>query len=321
MADHHYSLPVPVRRSTLLSPCFKIRSIISRYLAHGNSVDSWARLRRAAGGERLNVLVARLNARASVVGSAIRAGGSRCSPARHFLGASAGLAACGHEPGAPSDKALLSGRSPQFSRSSRRPTDLPARLLTQILPKLGQPWWLENRVGAGGAIGARAVAVLRLTPYAAARTPACSAIIPAVSAGAVTGLANFAPCAKISKATRSSWCIRPQPMDIVTEFSPTEGKPVQVQNDRAYAPAACRHRTAVTVSAASHGATSSRGLQRRRRGPLTSLLGSQVHCTFEATRSLPQSQGKLRCSWRHHPRTRTQLAPEIPTMIEAAFRL
>src|SRR5712675_1056387 len=37
------------------------------------------------------------------------------------------------------------------------PTDLPARLVSQILPKLGQPAVVENRAGAGGAVGARAV--------------------------------------------------------------------------------------------------------------------------------------------------------------------
>src|SRR5712691_10447268 len=38
------------------------------------------------------------------------------------------------------------------------PTDLPARLVSQFLPKLGQPTVVENRAGAGGTIGARAVA-------------------------------------------------------------------------------------------------------------------------------------------------------------------
>src|ERR1700757_2376833 len=39
------------------------------------------------------------------------------------------------------------------------PTDVPARLLSQFLPdKLSQPAVVENRAGAGGAIGARFVA-------------------------------------------------------------------------------------------------------------------------------------------------------------------
>src|SRR5256885_16605705 len=36
------------------------------------------------------------------------------------------------------------------------PTDIPARLLSQILPRLGQPAVVENRTGAGGGVGARA---------------------------------------------------------------------------------------------------------------------------------------------------------------------
>src|SRR5260370_4153188 len=42
--------------------------------------------------------------------------------------------------------------------SAGGPTDIPARLLSQILPKLGQPVVGENRPCAGGAIGARFVA-------------------------------------------------------------------------------------------------------------------------------------------------------------------
>src|SRR5258706_7074756 len=37
------------------------------------------------------------------------------------------------------------------------PTDIPARLLSQILPRLGQPVVVENQPGAGGAVRARFV--------------------------------------------------------------------------------------------------------------------------------------------------------------------
>src|SRR3954463_8848125 len=38
------------------------------------------------------------------------------------------------------------------------PTDMPARIVVQFLPGLGQPAVVENRPGVGGAIGARFVA-------------------------------------------------------------------------------------------------------------------------------------------------------------------
>src|SRR5690349_18721648 len=78
------------------------------------------------------------------------------------------------------------------------PTDLPARLVSQILPKLGQPAVVENRAGAGGAIGARAV----VTAPADGHTllignTSVLAVFPAVSASAgYDPVSNFAPVAK-----------------------------------------------------------------------------------------------------------------------------
>ena len=84
------------------------------------------------------------------------------------------------------------------------PTDIPARLLSQILPKLGQPVVVENRPGAGGAIGARAVATSAPdgTTLLVGNTSVL-AVIPAVSASAGYDPAKaFAPVAKISESYR-----------------------------------------------------------------------------------------------------------------------
>jgi tripartite-type tricarboxylate transporter receptor subunit TctC len=82
------------------------------------------------------------------------------------------------------------------------PTDIPARLLSQILPGLGQPVVVENRPGAGGAIGARAVAGAAPDGYTLlVGNTSVLAVIPAVSASAGYEPAKvFAPVAKISES-------------------------------------------------------------------------------------------------------------------------
>ena len=66
------------------------------------------------------------------------------------------------------------------------PTDLPARLASQILqPKFGQPVVIENRPGAGGAIGARAVMAAPPDGYTLlAGNTSVLAVYPAVAASA-----------------------------------------------------------------------------------------------------------------------------------------
>src|SRR5437016_3083339 len=66
------------------------------------------------------------------------------------------------------------------------PTDIPARIAAQILtPKLGQPVVVENRPGAGGAIGAREVAKARPDGYTLFMgNTSTLAVIPAVSVSA-----------------------------------------------------------------------------------------------------------------------------------------
>ena len=82
------------------------------------------------------------------------------------------------------------------------PTDVPARLAAQILtPKLGQPVVVENRPGAGGAIGAREVAKALPDGYTLLMgNTSTLAVIPAVSTNAgYDPVKDFAPIAKITE--------------------------------------------------------------------------------------------------------------------------
>src|SRR5215468_9459821 len=82
------------------------------------------------------------------------------------------------------------------------PTDVPARLAAQILtPKLGQPVVVENRPGAGGAIGAREVARALPDGYTLLMgNTSTLAVIPAVSASVgYDPVKNFTPVVKMTE--------------------------------------------------------------------------------------------------------------------------
>jgi len=199
------------------------------------------------------------------------------------------------------------------------PTDIPARLLTQILPKLGQPAVVENRPGAGGAIGARAVA--SAAPDGATLlvgNTSVLAVIPAVSASAGYDPAkSFVPVAKISESYQilvvhpsSPWkSVR----ELVDDAKANPGKFNLAHTGAGGLP----HLTAELFKA--RAGVDLVGVPYKSGGEaVTALLGNQVHCTFEAISILlPQiREGKLRALGLTS-RTRTPLAPEIPTMIEA----
>src|SRR5512140_720681 len=83
------------------------------------------------------------------------------------------------------------------------PTDVPARLASQILqPKLGQPVVIENRPGAGGALGARVVATATPDGYTLlVANTSVLAVIPAVSASAgYDPVKNFVPIVRMTES-------------------------------------------------------------------------------------------------------------------------
>ena len=104
----------------------------------------------------------------------------------------AGIRANLARPADPADRALRAGRPDRHSGAAA----------SQILPKLGQPAVVENRPGAGGAIGARAVATAAPDGYTLlVGNTSVLAVIPAVSASAGYDPAkSFAPVAKISES-------------------------------------------------------------------------------------------------------------------------
>src|SRR5262249_30119310 len=82
------------------------------------------------------------------------------------------------------------------------PTDVPARLVSQFLPNLGQPAVVENRAGAGGAIGARFVANAAPDGYTLlVGNTSVFAVWPAVSASAgYDPEKSFAPVVKLTES-------------------------------------------------------------------------------------------------------------------------
>jgi tripartite-type tricarboxylate transporter receptor subunit TctC len=199
------------------------------------------------------------------------------------------------------------------------PTDIPARLLSQILPKLGQPAIVENRPGAGGAIGARAVAAAAPDGYTLlVGNTSVLAVIPAVSAGAGYDPAkNFAPVAKISESYQILVVHPSAPWKSVGEFV-TDAKANPGKFNFSHTGAGgLPHLTAELFKSLT--GVDLMGVPYKSGGEaLTAVLGQQVHCTFEAISILlPQiREGKVR-ALAITSRNRTPLAADVPTMIEA----
>ena len=200
------------------------------------------------------------------------------------------------------------------------PTDVPARLAAQILtPKLGQPVVVENRPGAGGAIGAREVAKALPDGYTLLMgNTSTLAVIPAVSTNAgYDPVKDFAPIAKITEGFQilvvhpsSPW------MSVKALVDDTKANPGNT--NYAHTGPGGLPNLAGELFMLRSGARMT-GVPYRSGGEsVTAVLSQAVDLTFENVAILvPQiREGKLRALAAQNS-TRTKLLPDLPTMAEA----
>lgn len=203
--------------------------------------------------------------------------------------------------------------------ASGGPTDIPARMTAGFIPKLGQPGVVENRPGAGGALGARSVASSPPDGYTLlVGNTSVFAVNPAVSASAgYDPLQNFAPIAKFSESFQILVVHPSLPVTSVKELldyiRANPGKLNYAHSGIGGLP----HLTAELFIART-GANIV-GVPYRSGGEaVTAVLGQNVQMTFEAISILLPliSEGKVR-GLAVTSRARTPLAPDLPTMMEA----
>ena len=199
------------------------------------------------------------------------------------------------------------------------PTDLPARLLSQILPKLGQPVVIENRPGAGGAIGARFVATSAPDGYTLlAGNTSVLAVIPAVSANAgYDPNKQFSAVAKFSESyqilvVHPSVAVKTV-RDLIAYAKANPGKLNYGQTGAGGLPHLSGELFKSAAGVNIVGVPYKSGAD-----SITGVLGAQVDMTFESiTVLLPLIRdGRLR-PLAVTSRIRTPLADDLPTMIEA----
>jgi len=199
------------------------------------------------------------------------------------------------------------------------PTDVPARLAAQILtPKLGQPVVVENRAGAGGAIGAREVAKAAPDGYTLLMgNTSTLAVIPAVSTGAgYDPVKNFTPIVKMTEGFQILVVHPSSPWTSVKQLvGDTKANPGKI--NYAHTGAGGLPHLAGELFMLRSGAKMT-GVSYRSGGEsVTAVLSQAVHATFENIAILVSQvrEGKLRALAAQNS-TRTKLLPELPTMAE-----
>jgi tripartite-type tricarboxylate transporter receptor subunit TctC len=200
------------------------------------------------------------------------------------------------------------------------PTDVPARLASQILlAKLGQPVVIENRPGAGGALGARVVASAAPDGYTllVGNTSVLS-VIPAVSASAgYDPVKNFAPIVRMTESFQILVVNAESPWKTLGQFvDDAKANPGKI--NYAHTGAGGLPHLVGELFMLRSGAKMT-GVPYRSGGEsVTAVLAKAVDTTIEGiaiTRSLILD-GKLRALGGQN-KTRTPLLPDMPTMAEA----
>ncbi len=200
------------------------------------------------------------------------------------------------------------------------PTDVPARLLSQFLPdRLGQPVVVENRAGAGGAIGARFVAGATPDGYTLlVGNTSVLAVWPSVSSSAGYDPAkNFAPVAKLTDSYQVLVVPASSPFRTVRELVDYAKKNPGKLNFAHTGTGGLPHMTVELFKA--RAGIDVVGVPYKSGGEsLTAVLAGQVDATIETmTILLPHMRaGRLR-ALALATRARSPLVPDLPTMAEA----
>jgi tripartite-type tricarboxylate transporter receptor subunit TctC len=200
------------------------------------------------------------------------------------------------------------------------PTDVPARIASQILqPKLGQPVVVENRPGAGGALGARVVAAAAPDGYTLlVANTSVLAVIPAVSASAgYDPVKNFVPIVRMTESFQILVVNADSPWKTLKEFVDyCKANPGKL--NYAHTGAGGLPHLVGELFMLRGGCKMTAVPYRSGGESVTAVLSKAVDTTIEGiaiTRSLILD-GKLRALGGQN-KTRTPLLPDMPTMAEA----
>jgi tripartite-type tricarboxylate transporter receptor subunit TctC len=204
--------------------------------------------------------------------------------------------------------------------ASGGPTDVPARLASEIIKaKLGQPAVVENRPGAGGAIGARTGASSPPDGYTLFMgNTSTFAVIPAVSRSAgYDPVKDFVPIIRITEGFQILVVHPSSPWKTIKEFVDyTKANPNKI--NYAHTGAGGLPHLAGELFMLRSGAKMTGVAYRSGGESSNAVLGQAVHATLENIAILRSliSSGKLR-GLAVQNKTRTPLLPNVPTMAEA----